>query len=249
MNPSRLFALGVAGALATIPLSSCGSEATATSDSGPSVETVPGAAETRVPYALAAAQIQGRICHYWDTHALEGEVRHPTLLLLHGGRFTRDTWIELGTLDAAAARGLRAIALDLPGFGTSEETELADEAFLHAFVQTVALDRPVILSPSMSGRFALPMAARHADMLSGWIPVAPVGIDEWARELAVVELPTLILWGTADETIRFREGERLQSIVPGSRLEAFEGASHPCYLDQPERFHELVFGFVESLER
>ena len=239
----RIEALGLALLVA------CGAEPDPTDSTEPSMETVPGSAASEVPYALAAASISGKFVHYWDTRAMEGETEHPTLLLLHGGRFNRDTWVELGTLDAAAARGLRAVAVDLPGFGTSEETPLDDGAFVHALVQTLGLDRPVIVSPSMSGRFAMPMVAEHADMLSGWIPVAPVGLDEWAPKIGLVDLPTMILWGTEDTTFPFKDGERMQKIVPNSRLEAFEGGSHPCYLDDPDKFHDLAFAFVESLTR
>lgn len=248
MSPARPLAL-VPLLAALVGGPGCSSEAAAPDDG--SMESAADAAEstpaTDAPYQLAAASIAGKFVHYYDTHPFDEPGQRPTVLLLHGGRFSRETWKELGTLDYLHAHGLRAIALDLPGFGTSEPSELDDDDFLHQFVQTARLERPVVVSPSMSGRFALPLVARHTDLVGGWVPIAPVEIDEWARELVPVDLPTLILWGTADETIRFREGERLQSIVAGSRLEPFAGASHPCYLDDPPHFHALLGEFVESI--
>ena len=41
----------------------------------------------------------------------------PTALFLHGARFTSDDWATIGALDAVAASGYHAVALDLPGFG------------------------------------------------------------------------------------------------------------------------------------
>ena len=47
-------------------------------------------------------------------HKVEGQ---PTVVFLHGARYTSDTWNEIGALDNVAANGYHAVALDLPGFG------------------------------------------------------------------------------------------------------------------------------------
>src|SRR4051812_42536577 len=40
-----------------------------------------------------------------------------TVLFLHGGSYTSRIWDDRGILDAVAAKGYRAIAVDLPGSG------------------------------------------------------------------------------------------------------------------------------------
>lgn len=39
----------------------------------------------------------------------------PIVLLLHGAKFTSDTWVQLGTLDMLHRHGFNSFALDLPG--------------------------------------------------------------------------------------------------------------------------------------
>ena len=46
-----------------------------------------------------------------------GDRSAPVVLLLHGARFSSQTWRELGTLELLARKGYRAMALDLPGYG------------------------------------------------------------------------------------------------------------------------------------
>ena len=41
----------------------------------------------------------------------------PTVVFLHGARFTSDVWNEIGVLDIVANQGYHAVAPDLPGFG------------------------------------------------------------------------------------------------------------------------------------
>ena len=45
-----------------------------------------------------------------------------TVLFCHGAAFSMTTWQHVGVLDALAERGMRAIALNLPGYGASSKT-------------------------------------------------------------------------------------------------------------------------------
>lgn len=50
-----------------------------------------------------------------------GEGRGRDIVLLHGMKFQAATWQELGTLQVLADREMRALAVDMPGFGQSPE--------------------------------------------------------------------------------------------------------------------------------
>ena len=167
----------------------------------------------------------------------------PTVLLLHGGRFSSATWRELGTLEALAAAGLRVVAIDLPGFGQSEGLTGERGEILAELLAALGLERPFVVAPSMSGSFALPLAAERPELLSGLVAVAPVGVAEHAAEL--VSLPVLAVWGSADTVIPLEHADLLVEHAGATKI-VFEGAAHPCYLDEPEAFHAAVIEFVRA---
>lgn len=181
-------------------------------------------------------------------HALTaGNPSDPCLLLLHGQAFQARTWAELGTLGRAAGHGLFAVALDLPGFGASPPSGVAREDFVAAFLDASEIERPILVAPSMSGAYALPFAARHPERLAGLVPIAPAGIDALGDELGGARVPALVLWGSEDRVVPLSVAETLVARLPDAELAVLEGASHPCYLDRPERFHELLFAFCERV--
>jgi len=58
--------------------------------------------------------------------------------------------------------------------------------------------------------------------------------------LGQLALPTLVIHGTLDEIIPVANGRTLAELIPGARLEIFDGAGHLFFLESPERSAELV---------
>uniref|UniRef100_A0A8V1A4K9 Protein ABHD14A n=1 Tax=Gallus gallus TaxID=9031 RepID=A0A8V1A4K9_CHICK len=186
--------------------------------------------------------------------------RRPDVLLLHGQAFSSGTWQALGTLALLAAEGHRAVAIDLPGRSESAGAVPARgalplhlsprgrAAFLRHVVQRLGLRRPVLVSPSMSGRFALPFLLAHGRQLAGFVPIAPVGTREYgAVQYQQVQTPTLILYGDRDTGLG---QQALQSLrhLPKHRVVVLPGAGHACYMDKPEDFHRALLGFLGQLQ-
>lgn len=46
---------------------------------------------------------------------------------------------------------------------------------LKRFLESLGVRAPVLLSPSMSGHYALPFLQKHSAQLHGFVPIAPVG--------------------------------------------------------------------------
>ena len=101
-----------------------------------------------------------------------GPINGAPVLLLHGASFDSGTWEELGTLQKLADAGYRAIAIDLPGFGKSKTLRAAPNTFLAELLPKLEIGRPVVVSPSMSGRFSFPLLAVHPRRMSHVDPKA-----------------------------------------------------------------------------
>jgi len=186
-------------------------------------------------------RLNGAKIHYLE--AGEG----PTVLLLHGQRFSAETWRELGTLELLARQGYRAVALDLPGFGGSEPSEEPPEQFLASVLPLLADSPAVVVSPSMSGRFSFPLLVRRPGFVAGFVAVAPVGVQENLASVHGMDLPALLIWGENDKVVPLRDARALGEALPNSRQVILKGAGHPSYLDATAEFHRELLLFLRAL--
>lgn len=60
-------------------------------------------------------QVQGQSLFFREARPGGGQAARFSVLLLHGIRFSSETWKNLGTLLKLAQAGYRAVAIDLPG--------------------------------------------------------------------------------------------------------------------------------------
>jgi pimeloyl-ACP methyl ester carboxylesterase len=59
-------------------------------------------------------------------------------------------------------------------------------------------------------------------------------------------MPSLIIWGDRDRMIPVEHGRRAHELMPGSRLEVFEGAGHFPFNDAPAHFAEVLEDFIAT---
>ena len=184
-------------------------------------------------------------------HVLQaGPADGPTVVLLHGARFEARTWQTLGTLDHLAARGFRAVAVDLPGFTVSETPWTADDAtLLPGLCDALDVTAATVVAPSMSGRYALPTATAYADRLRALVAVAPVGIPARLEALQGSPLPVLAVWGETDRIVPLEDGRALVAAVADGEWVTLAGAGHASYLDDPRGFHDALLAFLEEHAR
>jgi pimeloyl-ACP methyl ester carboxylesterase len=168
-------------------------------------------------------------------------------VLLHGARFSSATWRDIGTLETLAAAGYRAYAVDLPGFGLSEASETAPAEWLRRLFSAIPVARPVIVSPSMSGRFSLPLVTQEPDSVRGFVAVAPVGIARYRNQLQRITCPVLAVWGERDTTVPVQHAQLLVDSVKHGRVVIVPNGSHAPYMSAPELFHRELLQFLTEL--
>jgi|CXWL01.1.fsa_nt_gi abhydrolase domain-containing protein 14 len=183
-----------------------------------------------------------------SVHALEaGPATGRPVLLLHGQLFSSGTWQNVGTLRRLAHEGFRAVAVDLPGYGVSPASSLPPEAVVSTLLRALALERPVVVAPSMSGRYVFPLLVGEPEAISAVVLVAPAGIRTYRAVVGDLRLPVLLIWGEKDDVVPVAESYLLTARWPQARRLVLEGAGHAAYLDRPEEFNQAVVEFLKSL--
>jgi len=56
--------------------------------------------------------------------------------------------------------------------------------------------------------------------------------------------PTLILAGTADNVVDYRNAELLAASIPGARVELFEGLGHLFFWERPDEAVQVIDEFL-----
>jgi 2-hydroxy-6-oxonona-2,4-dienedioate hydrolase len=91
-------------------------------------------------------------------------------ILLHGSSLGSSADVFRRNLKALGAAGIRAIAVDLPGFGKSDPAEdlsgAARNAFILKFMDALGLQRAALIGHSSSGGPAVAIALKNPDRVS-----------------------------------------------------------------------------------
>jgi len=132
-------------------------------------------------------------------HYLDWGGSGTPILFLHGGGLTAHTWDCMAVM---LRDRFRCIALDQRGHGDSEWSPVIDYRIasyvgdIEGVVETVGLDRPILVGQSMGGLNSIAYATRHSNAM---------------RAMVIVDVATEINPGAADRIRDFASTPELES--------------------------------------
>lgn len=161
--------------------------------------------------------------------ALEGDVR--TLVLVDPVAF--DAW------PSAAAREAQA--------RVSEPDPATVEEHVARFL-AAGMRHPEHLEPGAREEYLRPWRGREgASAFSRFLlALDGRGLAGRERELARLEIPTLILWGEEDPYTPVELAERLGEAIPTASVALLPGCSHLLPEDAPQTIAPLIFEYLRS---
>ena len=121
----------------------------------------------------------------------------------------------------------------------AEAPSLPPEIALRRFVENaLGEDPPTELVDELFAR----RVANPPDQ-AGWQAQAAAGMGFQGVD-AEIASPTLILAGTADNVVDYRNAELLAARIPGARVELLEGSGHLFFWEQPDESVRILNGFL-----
>lgn len=171
------------------------------------------------------------------------------VVLLHGYSFSAGTWVEVGLFDELAG-DYSVYSFDMPygaksrsdKFSAENRDEYAD--FLNNMLKTLNINKPILIGASISGEVTLRYLIRGYSAQAA-IVIGPVGIKSLANQLSRLAVPLLAIWGDKDTISPPADSKILEAHVKNSEIRIIKGAGHPCYLDKPGKFIEIVKDFLK----
>ena len=98
----------------------------------------------------------------------------------------------------------------------------------------------------MSGQISLHFAIKHPESVGGLVLIGAVGVHERSEQLDTIRVPCLLLWGSMDTVAPLENGRLLHQKIHGAEFRVFDDAGHPCYLDQPNLWHQELLSFLQK---
>lgn len=171
------------------------------------------------------------------------------VVLLHGFSSSAETWVEVGLFDELA-KDYNVYSFDMPygaksrsdKFSAENRDEYAD--FFNNMLKTLNINKPILIGASISGEVTLRYLLRGYSAQAA-IVIGPVGIKSLANQLSRLAVSLLAIWGDKDTISPPADSKILEAHVKNAEIRIIEGAGHPCYLDEPAKFTEIVKDFLQ----
>jgi pimeloyl-ACP methyl ester carboxylesterase len=167
-------------------------------------------------------------------------------------RIERLVLVGSGGLGREVSRLLRLLSLP----GSEPVLRLACAARVHRAIESVTSGAarvglrpaPAVAELWRSYASLTNDAARRAFLRTLRAVVDPRGqaVSASNRLHLAAQVPTLIVWGEVDRIIPVDHAYAAHTLIPGSRLEIFQGVGHYPHCEAPERFVQVLSKFIET---
>jgi pimeloyl-ACP methyl ester carboxylesterase len=82
-------------------------------------------------------------------------------------------------------------------------------------------------------------------------PLSAILFDQTAQDyrdvLPGIDVPTLICWGEHDQLLPVSGAPYMRDHIPGARLEVFDDSGHCPFLEESDKFNQVVQDFLDAL--
>ena len=119
-----------------------------------------------------------------------------------------------------------------------------EKIFGEAFVNAVGPERLESMRQSFHERYRDRTAAliRLTEAQDPFFAV----LDERMPEYRAIVAPTLVIAGDEDRVMAPKVQKKITTILPNSRFELIENSGHVVYLEQADRFFDLILGLMRT---
>jgi abhydrolase domain-containing protein 14 len=162
------------------------------------------------------------------------------VVLLHGKAFTKQTWQWVGSLDALANAGLRAVAPDFSHYDPRVLPHPLADSVLENFLASLGWQGKVlIVAASMGGSVGFPFAVKFKERVAGYLSVSA----SIPPHPATLPIPALLVWGELDSPNSEKARTTEKVFTPHQKI-VMTNAPHPAYLKDPAEFNRLLVAFA-----
>lgn len=91
---------------------------------------------------------------------------------------------------------------------------------------------------------ALIAEARRCDSTAVSAMLAEAAAIDWREQVAAINVPTLLVHGARSQVCPTPIGEWMARTIPGAQLETFEESGHVPFVEETQRFADVVRAFV-----
>jgi pimeloyl-ACP methyl ester carboxylesterase len=139
---------------------------------------------------------------------------------------------------------------------TADNSEGIDRAVYDKIVATLEANPPAYLAAGAPGFFGRNVEPEMVEWgmsiaLQASVPalvkcLRAFSETDFRPDMRAFTMPALIIYGTADMPSTARNAARTAAAIPGSRVEAYDGAPHGLFLTDPARFNRDLLSFARS---